>query len=107
MRVEFNLREWNHGYLGVILILIDAIWLNWWFVRIIGAILVLDEVTQIFIFGQYGGLVHHLYKPLYKNKWIRKLNEWLDRLFGKRKVNLTRQSFKKFNNFLDFLKLCR
>jgi len=83
MKADFNLYEWNHGYLGIILLLIDVIGLHWWFVGIIGAILVIDEITQIFIFGQYGGLVHHLYSRLYKFKWIRKLNEWLDRLFGK------------------------
>jgi len=84
MKADFNLYEWNHGYLGVILILIDAIWLHWWFLGIIGAILVIDEITQIFIFGQYGGLVHHLYKRFYKVRWIRKLNEWLDKLCGKK-----------------------
>ena len=75
-----NINEWHHGYLGFAMIIVAAIFNIWW-ILIIGSIIFLDEVSQIW-YGQHGGLLHWLYiKTIYKIKIIRELNEFLDRVF--------------------------
>ena len=81
------LKQWNHGYLGIILLLL-CIWLKgfwFWLCFIFGSILFIDELIQIFIFkNQYRGFIHWFYvNTLYKIKWIRDFNHWLDGVFGK------------------------
>ena len=79
---EFKWNQWHHEYLGVFLIIIDLILHTYW-IGIIGLILVLDGLTQLFWFGQYGGLLHELYvRTLYKLDCIKKFNRWMDKLFG-------------------------
>jgi len=92
--MDFNPKQWHHGYIGAFIFLIALIsagfakWLfKTWSGRIvlfIASVLIIDELTQIFIFGQYGGILHWLYieTGLYEIGWIRELNHFLDRLFG-------------------------
>ena len=76
----FRFNEWHHGYLGFAMIIFGAVFQIWW-VLIVGSIIFLDEVSQIWL-GQHGGILHLVYiKTLYKIKIIRELNEFLDRVF--------------------------
>lgn len=77
--MEFNPKEWHHGYLGIVLIIVD-LFLKTWVIGIIGGLIVIDELSQIFIFGQQGGLLHHLYSPFYKFKIVKKVNNFFDKL---------------------------
>ncbi len=78
----FKWNEWNHEYLGWLLLILSPFF-NWslWLL-IPGLILTIDGLTQLWL-GQYSGVLHWLYsKTLYKIKLIRKLNNFLDRLFS-------------------------
>jgi len=74
---------WHHGYLGIGFLIAYVIFWKWW-LFLIGGILVLDELSQVFIFGQYKGVLHWIYiKTFYKINIIKKFNLFLDNLFGK------------------------
>ena len=76
-------KGWHHGYLGFALWLLGLM-ANWPIVSIIGFLIMFDELLQILTNNQYGGILHKIYvKTLYKIKFIRRFNEWLDRKFGK------------------------
>lgn len=78
-------KGWNHGYLGLALLAL-GIWLGSWWFLVPGIILVVDEISQIIMKDQYGGLLHWIYvNTLYKIPLIQKFNIWLDGLFGKDK----------------------
>jgi len=80
--MEFNPKQWHHGYLGVILLIVWYFIPSYWLL-IPAIVLIVDEILQILLFGQYGGLLHRLYvKTLYKIKWIKDFNDFLDRLFS-------------------------
>lgn len=80
MRFDFNPKEWHHGYTGLLALLIGIYFDNIIF-EAGGVFLLLDELSQIFIFGQQNGLVHYLYaRTLWKISFIRKLNRFLDNL---------------------------
>ena len=80
--MEFKWNQWHHGYLGFILILMDICWFQSGWLFWVAIVLVLDEISQIIWFGQYGGLLHWLYiKTLYKIPIIKKFNIWMDGLF--------------------------
>lgn len=87
--MDFNLFEWQHGYLGLVILVIGLVFYKkqskyrWWFIGI-GGFIVADELSQIFIFGQYGGLLHWLYiHTLYKIDIIQEFNYFIDGITGK------------------------
>ena len=78
------MKGWNHGYLGLLLIVLGIIF-KWYWVIFVGAIIVIDEIIQIITGKQYGGFLHIIYvKTFYRIKFIRDFNIWLDKLFGKK-----------------------
>lgn len=79
-QIDFNYKDWNHGYLGIALLIAyifyPSLWLLW-----PGIILVVDEIIQMFI-GQYNGLIHWIYiHTLYKFEWVRKFDTWFNEKF--------------------------
>jgi hypothetical protein len=82
--IDFNPAQWHHGYLGLFLVVLSMLFnkgktKNW--ILGIGLFIVADEITQIFIFGQYGGLLHWLYSFIYKIGIVREINYFFDGLF--------------------------
>jgi len=77
------MKGWNHGYLGIALVVLGY-FIEWYWLVFVGAIIVVDEVIQIVTGRQYGGLLHTLYvNTLYKIPIVKKFNIWMDKLFGK------------------------
>jgi len=86
--LTFNFKEWHHGYLGIILLIIAfAVKLKAWLKYLLiflAIVLLIDEVIQIVTDNQYGGILHNIYiATLYKIPFIKQFNIWLDGLFGK------------------------
>ena len=87
---DFNWREWNHEFLGWLLLIVGAVlyFFTSWTVTgsaclSIGFILTVDGLYQLWK-GQDKGVLHELYiSTIYKWEWVKKFNLWLDRLFGK------------------------
>lgn len=79
-------KQWHHGYLGFILLLVSALFKDKKVKRILiilGAIILIDEVYQWIVDDQYAGLLHWLYvNTLYKIDFIKDFNILLDKLFG-------------------------
>lgn len=75
----FRWNEPNHGYYGIALIIVSC-YLDWTLWLLIpGIILVVDEITQLWL-GQHNGLVHWLYvNTLYRIKIIRELDDFINR----------------------------
>jgi len=86
---RFNPKEWNHGYTGLLFIVSAFMFfdfLSCWFMifSFFGILLIVDEILQMFVFGQNNGPIHHLYiRTLYKFAWVRRFNNWMDKLMGK------------------------
>jgi len=80
--MDFKFNQWHHGYLGLILLILNILFWHSITIYIISGIIIIDEIMQIFIFGQYSGLLHYLYSFIYhKFEIVRKINKWFDNLF--------------------------
>ena len=82
----------HHFYIGLVLLLIGfiLIWKVLWlaiFLLIVGLILIIDDAYQHIIQRwkpEYLSPLHKVYGKIYrKYKWIRKLNKFFDKLFGR------------------------
>lgn len=74
---------WNHGYLGILLLIIGIIFKIYWLI-FLSAVIIVDEIIQIITKRQYSGFLHIIYvRTLYKIKLVRNFNIWLDKIFGK------------------------
>jgi hypothetical protein len=75
-----RLREWHHGYMGILLAGL-GVWLP---LRIAGLVILADDVVQHLIqtrWPDYRSPLHRAYGVLYRIPAVRRLNEWLDSLF--------------------------
>jgi hypothetical protein len=93
--IPFNPWEWHHLYLGIVIAIIALIFeyralkrndfggtIVWFAIALVGALIISDDL-HYHIYGESG--MHTFYsKFLYQFGWVRKLNDWLDWLFGKR-----------------------
>jgi len=81
-----NLKEWHHGYIGIVGLFFGILYLQYWLI-FLSIVLIIDEIIQILTDNQYGGILHIIYiKTIYKISLIKKINLWLDKLFGKENV---------------------
>jgi len=94
MNKDYTPFEAHHFYWGWLLLLIFFVlifveWIPVWFLIVgfyLSGIMVIDDIIQHIRQRKdktYRSPLHKLYgKYLYKIGWIRKLNVWVDKLFG-------------------------
>ena len=79
--MAINLKEWHHGYLGLILFIIGCL-INSLALVITGFALIVDDI--IFHISGWSPL-HALYALIYhRSALVRAINAWFDRLFGRK-----------------------
>ena len=83
---ELTLRQWHHGYLGIALCIVGSLANRTLFV-VLGFILVIDDVlehtVQYFTQTEWQSPLRRLYGLVYaRSAVVRRVNGWLDRLFG-------------------------
>lgn len=84
---ELSFRQWHHGYLGILLILLSFL-VGGLLMRSLGAILILDDAlehtVQALTKTDWQSPLRRLYGVFYRRwAWLRAMNAWLDRRFGK------------------------
>ena len=85
MKSKWN--EWHHGYLGLLLLLINSLFkdrkVRIW-IYIIAGIIIGDEAYQWIVDDQSAGILHWIYvNTLYQIPFVEEFNIWLDGVFGK------------------------
>lgn len=68
MSHELKLKQWHHGYLGIILIAI-GIWQGWTWLIFVGGYVFLDDALQHFIQWKWDDEYFSPLRYLY-NKWV-------------------------------------
>lgn len=82
---ELSFRQWHHGYLGILLILV-SFWFGGNLMRILGGIFILDDGLEHFIQWrtqtEWQSPLRRLYGIFYRRwAWLRAVNAWLDQRF--------------------------
>ena len=83
--MTFTFREWHHGYLGLLLVLL-GVWLHASWLTVLGAVVVLDDTVQHIVettmHRPWRSPLHRLYAAtLWRLPLVQRLNRWLDGLF--------------------------